>query len=248
MHPPAWTECTLAEAPGAPGPGQAQLWLMSLDDPAWPSSKLHASLEPGEHERAARFRFEEHRRRFVHGRGLLRHVLGHLLALPPAQLRFDYGPHGKPQLAAGRPALDFNLSHSGPWALLGISDGAAIGVDIELPRAVPELAEIARQHFAAGEQQALAALPPADQPGAFFAGWTRKEAFVKALGGGLAVPLGSFEVTLGPLAAARLVRSDHPAHPAAAFTLWAAQTPLERAWVAAAIRSPAVEVRGWWLR
>jgi 4'-phosphopantetheinyl transferase len=222
---------------------------MSLDEPAWPSAELHASLEPTEHERAARFRFEEHRKRFVHGRGLLRHLLGRLLALPPAQLRFDYGPQGKPQLATGRgAALDFNFSHSGPWALLGISDGAAIGVDIELPRAVPELTKIARQHFAAGEQRALAALPASDQPAAFLAGWTRKEAFVKALGGGLAVPLDSFEVTLDPLAAAQLVHSADPAHPAAAFTLWAAQTPLERAWVAAAIRSPAVEVSGWWLR
>lgn len=210
---------------------------MSLDEPPWPPAQLHAVLDPAERERAARFHFPQHRERFAHGRGLLRHLLAHATGSDPSALRFDNGPQGKPRLAHpfAQPDLDFNLSHSGAWALLALSDGAAVGVDIEWPRPVPELHAIAARNFAPAEQAELAALPGALAADAFLAGWTRKEAFIKALGGGLSIPLDSFEVTLDPHSPARLLRVHDAAHPAHAFTLWAGRTP-QGAWAAAVVR------------
>lgn len=217
--------------------GEVQLWLMPLDQPPWPSADLHAVLEPAERERAGRFHFPQHRERFAHGRGLLRHVLAHATGQDAAQLRFETGPQGKPRLAHpfARANLDFNLSHSGAWALLGLSDGAAVGVDIEWPRLVPEMHAIAASHFAQAERAELAALPDTLQADAFLAGWTRKEAFIKALGGGLSIALDSFEVTLDPRSPPSLLRVGDPAHPVQAFTPWAKRTP-QGAWSAAIVR------------
>jgi 4'-phosphopantetheinyl transferase len=254
--PPEWVERSPAALPAAPALDEVQLWLMSLDAPAWPSSLLHDVLDDAERARAARFHFELHRRRFAHGRGLLRHLLGHALGMAPEDLRFAVGAQGKPGLESGpvaetagdgRCALDFNLSHSGALMLLGLSDGAAIGLDIEVPRAVPELRAIAERNFAAGEQRELLALPPEAQADAFLAGWTRKEAFVKALGGGLSVPLDGFEVSLGPNTPARLLRSADPAHPVGDFMLWAGHTP-EGCPCAAVVRNPRASVRTFSLR
>jgi len=251
--PPEWVECSPAELPAAPAFDEVQLWLMSLDAPAWPSSLLHDVLDDAERARAARFHFELHRRRFAHGRGALRHLIGRALGIPPGEIRFDVGAHGKPRVTnepsaqPGATPLDFNLSHSGALMLLGLSNGAAIGVDIEVPRAVPELRAIAERNFATGEQRELLALPAESQADAFLAGWTRKEAFVKALGGGLSVPLDGFEVSLGAGVPARLLRSADPAHPVGDFTLWAGHTP-EGCPCAAVVRNPRASVRTFSLR
>ncbi len=205
-------------------------------------------LDAAERARAQRFHFELHRRRFAHGRGMLRHVLGHMLGLAPARLRFHAGPQGKPGLdtgAIGGPpgvALDFNLSHSAQWMLLGLSDGAALGVDVEVPRHVPELRAIAQSHFAAAERQELLSMPVEWQQDAFFACWTRKEAFVKALGGGLSLPLDGFEVSLRPGEPPALLHTSDPAHPTADFALWADRTP-QGGWCAAVVRRSGAIVR-----
>ncbi len=247
---PAWAQTDGTALPPPPGPGEVQLWLMSLDEPAWPSADLHALLDTQERERASRFHFELHRLRFAHGRGLLRRMLAHCTGVAPDALRFEYGAQGKPRLVGqrnGSVPLAFNLSHSGPYALLGLSDGAEIGADIEVPRAVPELNDIAAQNFAPGEQRTLRALPVERHADAFLACWTRKEAFVKALGGGLSVPLDGFEVSLDPDAPAQLLRSADPAHPVADFTLWAGRTPND-CWAACAVRRPQATVRTLTLR
>jgi 4'-phosphopantetheinyl transferase len=214
---------------------------LSLDTPAWPSEELHALLDAEESARAARFRFAQHQMRFAHGRGLLRRVLAHATGVDAAALRFEVGEQGKPRLhtTMAPPTLDFNLSHSGAWALIGLSDGADIGVDIEVAHPVPDWAAIAARFFAAGEQAAMDALPPPLQEDAFLACWTRKEAFVKALGGGLTVALDSFEVSVDPRHPAQLLRSSDPEHPAADFYLWA-DRPAPDTWAAAVVRRPEV--------
>lgn len=246
-----WTACPPQQLPPPPAPGEVQLWLLSLDEPAWPSAQLHALLDDDEAARAARFVFPQHRLRFAHGRGLLRTLLAHATGLAPEALRFAYGPQGKPRLAgtaaAARPALRFNLSHSGSMALLGLAQGADIGVDIELPRAVPELQAIARSNFAPAEYQALMALAPERRADAFLAGWTRKEAFIKALGGGLSIPLASFEVTLDAQQPARLLHVADAQMPPEHFTLWAGRGAHD-AWVACVVREPHAAVRNFSLR
>lgn len=250
VKPPAaeWARCSPADLPTLPAPGEVYLCLVSLDEPPWPRSVLQAVLDEGERERAARFRFDVHRHRFENGRGLMRHLLGHALGTAPADLRFVAGAQGKPRLAASagadppRPAIDFNLSHSGASMLLGLSDGAELGVDIEVPREVRELQDIAERNFAPAEWRQLIALPVEQQQDAFLACWTRKEAFVKALGGGLSVPLDGFEVSLRPGAPPALLRTSDPAHPVGDFTLWAGRTP-QGDWCAAIVRRPCAIVR-----
>jgi 4'-phosphopantetheinyl transferase len=133
------------------------------------------------------------------GRGALRTLLGAYLEVPPAEVRFQYGPRGKPFLA---PPLDgkglqFNLSNSSDLALAGFVRGPEIGVDVEYLREMKDCEQIAERFFSASEREVLRTIPfPAKQE-AFFNCWTRKEAYLKAVGEGLAAPLDSFDVTLG---------------------------------------------------
>ncbi len=184
-----------------PRPGEARLkrsrievWSVALDVPAEQAAALEAVLSPDERARAGRFRFERHRRRFVVARGLLRRVLGAYLDVAPADVVFAYGRKGKPHLTGAAAALRFNLSHSGERALIALGR-IPLGVDIERLRPLRDPDAIARRFFSAAERETLAAQPAQGKIEAFFACWTRKEAYVKAVGDGLAIPLRSFDVT-----------------------------------------------------
>jgi 4'-phosphopantetheinyl transferase len=179
-----------------------------LDVAAERAGRLRGSLSRDERDRAERFRFDVHRNRFVAARGLLREILGAFLGVSPARLAFDYGPHGKPSLAAPFAAEDirFNVSHAEGLALYAVTRGADVGVDVEAVRALPDAEDIAARFFSAREQAAFLSLAPAGRTEAFFACWTRKEAFLKATGDGLARPLDSFDVSLVPGLPARLER------------------------------------------
>ena len=218
-------------------PDEVHLWWMSLAEPVWPEAELAALLDSEELERAARFRFDVHRRRFVRAHGLLRRLLGAYTGVAPESLRFATEERGKPRLigAARDLALSFNFSHAEDVALLGVGGGAALGVDIEVKRDVPELDAISRSHFSRSEVCALYGLPPERREEGFFAAWTRKEAYVKALGGGLSVPLDSFEVSLHPDEPAELRTIDGSTGQARAWTLWAGR-PASDSWAAVAIR------------
>jgi 4'-phosphopantetheinyl transferase len=139
-------------------------------------------------------------------------VLGEALGTAPAALAFDYGAHGKPALAgtAARARLGFNISHSGDLALVGLVRGGAIGVDIELQRSMTDRDALVRRFFSAAENTAYAILDHADRQRAFFAGWTRKEALVKALGKGLSFPLSAFDVSLEAASACLLALEGLP--------------------------------------
>jgi len=196
-------------SPWRPGPARPEitreelhLWLARLDLPDQTVTLLYQTLSPDEQERARKLRFEEDKRRFVVARGALRAILGSYTGLPPAQVEFAYSPAGKPELApeAGgtSASLSFNLSHSGEIALYAICRDRRVGIDIEMLR--PRMAEehIAERFFSPQEVDALRSMPPEDQVRAFFRCWTRKEAYVKARGEGLAIPLDPFVVTLRP--------------------------------------------------
>lgn len=162
-----------------------------LDAPPLPEERLGGLLSVAERARAARFHFDRDRRRYRVATGLLRQVLGRLVDRPPESLAFDVGPHGKPSLAGGP---SFNLSHSGEWWLLGWADEGRVGVDVEVHRSLPDLAALARRSFHPREADRVLALTGAEREAAFFRVWSRKEAFIKALGLGLAYPLDGFEV------------------------------------------------------
>ena len=184
---------------------EVHLWIVRLEASEGPFEQLSTWLSPDETARAARFRFDKHRRAFVLGRAALRALLGRHLGVPAAQVSFSYGPKGKPALADATHPLRFNASNSGNLAAIAITEGCEIGVDIEQRRPVPEIERIAERFFAPQEAAELMALPEALRTQGFFNCWTRKEAYIKAVGDGLSVPLDGFRVTLRPGAAAQLL-------------------------------------------
>jgi 4'-phosphopantetheinyl transferase len=170
-------------------------------------ARLSAWLSADERARAERFRFDRDRHRFVACRARLRELLGGSLEVAPEQVAFDYGPHGKPVLAGklGASGLRFNLSHAGERAAVALAYGCEVGVDIEQVGALPDAAQLAERFFAAAEIRALRELEPTDRIAGFFRCWTRKEAYLKALGDGLGRPLDGFAVSVGADEPARLV-------------------------------------------
>ena len=178
--------------------------LLRLDAPLNDATAL---LDDGERERANRFVFERDRHRYIIAHAGVRTVLGRCLNRSPESLRFTAGPRGKPYLVDAAVDLRFNLSHSGERALLAVSEGQEIGIDIEKHRPI-EIDLLARRFFAPAESDALHALDSSDQIPAFFRCWTRKEAFIKAIGDGLfGYPLDGFEVSVAEDDSPQLLRS-----------------------------------------
>ncbi|MFM1872310.1 MAG: hypothetical protein RL398_1732 [Planctomycetota bacterium] len=173
------------------GPSDLHVWAVPLTGE--PDSGPGV-LSPAELQRVDRFRFVDHRRRFQIGHSALRRILACYLGVDPRAIEFTQGARGKPYLASAGPY--FNLSHSGKLALIAVSR-SEVGVDLEKVRRLDSLTEIARRHFAAPEFATLESLQGAERELAFYRCWTRKEAYIKALGEGLSLSLDSFEVGLG---------------------------------------------------
>jgi 4'-phosphopantetheinyl transferase len=171
------------------------LFLLDVSSFAEGETLCRDPLSPDECERAARFHFEQDRLRFCAARVVLRRLLAKYLDLPARQITFQYSEKGKPGLSNHR-GVAFNVSHSGDFALLGFTRRSAIGVDIEKIREDFDTAAIARRFFSEKEQKALLGLPEGQQHAGFFRCWTRKEAFIKALGEGLSHPLSQFDVSV----------------------------------------------------
>jgi 4'-phosphopantetheinyl transferase len=212
----------LAPPPGLalPAAGEVHVWRIDLERPAAAVDRWAALLAPDEAARAARFRFARHRRRFTVARGVVRELVGRYLGSPPEEVAFAYGANGKPHLAPPAGArLALNVTHSAELAVVAFSAAVELGVDVERRRAMPRALEIAARFFSPAERRALAALPPAARDDAFFRCWTRKEAYLKAVGDGLTVRLAGFDVTLGPGDPPRLLAIDGDPGRAAAWEL-----------------------------
>lgn len=178
------------------GVDDLHVWAVPLSGDAEPHV---AVLSANERERAARFHFADHRRRYEIGHGALRRILGAYLGRAPQAVEFVFGPRGKPFLAeslAGHHGPYFSLSHSGKLALIGVAS-AEIGVDCEKVRRLESYVAIAEKHFSRDEFAGLMRVPEAERLFAFYRCWTRKEAYIKALGEGLAMALDTFDVSLG---------------------------------------------------
>jgi 4'-phosphopantetheinyl transferase len=186
--------------------GQVHVWRASLELPPAALESLWKTLSADEQERANRYRFARDRNWFIARRGRLRLNLGRYLELEPASLQFSYSPYGKPSLQPEvAEQFCFNISHSQGLALFAFARHVAIGVDIEHLRADYNHLELAERFFSAKERAELSALPLEIHPNAFFLCWTRKEAFIKAHGEGLSLPLDQFDVSLAPGEPARVV-------------------------------------------
>lgn len=183
---------------------EVEVRYFSLDVAASRLRELAGFLSLEERERAARFRFDRDRNRFIACRGSLRELLATKLRADPVSVRFLYGRFGKPMLEHSH--IRFNVSHTHGMAMIAITQGREVGCDIE--RIDPSFAgeQIPERFFSPYEIRALRALPETDQCDAFFRCWTRKEAYIKACGMGVSLALDSFDVTLGPDQPAALLR------------------------------------------
>ena len=203
------------------GPGTIHVWSIRLDPPAAQVERLGRFLATDEWARANRFRFEKHRRQYTVGRGALRVLLAAYLRIRPEEVQFVYGPRGKPFLAPSLAAagLQFNLSNSDELALVGFVLGPEIGVDVEYLRPMEDCEQIAERFFSESERRVLRGIPFPTKQEAFFNCWTRKEAYLKAVGEGLAAPLDSFDVTLAPGDPPRMLTLEGDAERAARWSL-----------------------------
>jgi 4'-phosphopantetheinyl transferase len=171
---------------------------------------LSASLCEAEHRRAARYRFDRDRRRFIVARARLRQLLAARVGVRPQSVELEYGRNGKPALARRFAATGwcFNVTHCDEVALYAFSRAGDIGIDLEAIRPLREADDIAARFFSRRENDAYRGLGAQDKPLAFFSCWTRKEAFVKALGDGLCAPLDQFDVSLAPGEPAQVLRVE----------------------------------------
>ena len=183
-------------------PGEVHVWRIELDCAVTTATALRATLSLEEEQRAARVRSIELRERWTVARGALRCIVADYARYEPGVLVFREGPHGKPALAGPGEDIPFNPSHTCGLALVAIAGIGRGGIDAETVRSEVEVEDLSRRFFAPDEADEILALSPDARLAAFFTCWTRKEAFVKSLGGGLSVPLDSFQVS---------VRSDQPA-------------------------------------
>jgi 4'-phosphopantetheinyl transferase len=182
------------------GEKDVHVWRASLDCERAVLEHLQTSLTEDERARASRFVFPRDRDRFIAGRGILRSILGQYSRQPAAAVEFTYEPKGKPRLSShdSNPAVRFSVSHSEGLAVYAFSCGREIGVDVEAIRSNLSNEGIAEQFFSSTELAEFRSLPREQSAEGFFLCWTRKEAYVKALGGGLTIPLDSFDVSLTP--------------------------------------------------
>jgi 4'-phosphopantetheinyl transferase len=200
------------------GSGQpAQTWLPSTGESRLPKEEVHVwqvdvkslagrvhqltdLLSDQERSRASAFVHALDRERFLVSHAILRILIGGYLNMAPAKLKFAEIARRKPCLegASADSNLQFNLSHSHGYVLLAFTHQRQVGVDIEHMRPLPDLEQVAARTFSAQENLHLAKLTQHEKLAAFYRCWTRKEAFVKALGSGLYYPLESFSVSIAP--------------------------------------------------
>jgi 4'-phosphopantetheinyl transferase len=212
------------------------VWLSDLDRERDEPADLDL-LSKDEQARAARFHFDVHRRRFVACRALVRRLVAAELATAPQDVSFQYGPFGKPSLA-GDSELKFNVSHSDRYALVGFTRRRDVGIDIERVRTLANLDHLAERVFSPAEQEEFSLVPLAARAEAFFSGWTRKEAYIKARGDGLQ-RLADFDVSLAPGEPVRLRRVQAEPDEPARWSL-TALTPVAGFAAAVCVEAPVI--------
>jgi 4'-phosphopantetheinyl transferase len=188
------------------GDQESHVWRLSLTSSPSNVRRMAELLDPTECSRAGRFRFEKDRRQYILTRGVLRMLLGRYLRRDPSGLNISYSSRGKPFIAGSenRDDLRFSVSHAGDLALLAFSRGRETGVDIESRQRLKNWKSVAERIFSEREKQELNSLTEMMRTVAFYNGWTRKEAYLKATGEGLVDALSGIEVSISPLAPACL--------------------------------------------
>lgn len=223
------------------GPGEVHAWTVPVARAAAADEAL-AALADDERTRALRFHFEADRARYIAGRYVARTLIAAYGGnLDPATLRFVPGLHGKPDLS-GSHELHFNWAHAGDLVVFAITGTAPVGVDVEHTARFADLDAVAARVFSSRELLEYEALRDDARRIAFFNGWTRKEAFIKATGEGMTRGLKTFAVALSPGAAATLHHIEDGSDDVARWTLHAFE-PLPGYAAAVAVRAPGITLR-----
>jgi 4'-phosphopantetheinyl transferase len=228
-------------------PAVAHVWRAGIAPDSSALSEMVSVLAADERSRAERFHFDHHRERYIAARATLRRLLGAYAHVAPEEIVFRYGERGKPAVEAPAAAaeIDFNVSHRGDFALYVFCRGRELGIDIEFVRDVPQALAIGRKHFTPEESRLLVA---ADAEGkilsSFFRLWTRKEAVIKAVGTGLAMPLTEFDVSSAAADGAAWHSVQIPARP---NTVWSVRDlfPLDGYRGALCLSGTPLEIEFW---
>ena len=203
---------------------QVHVWQIDLELSTEQINNLFTLLSKDERERANKFHFERDKTRFVAARGSLRRVLSRYVGVAAERLQFNYNAYGKPGLLQA-PELQFNLSHANSKALIAVSH-AAVGIDIEYSEKELDIDGIAKRFFSVNEYQLITSLSGVKKRKAFFTGWVRKEAFLKALGQGLSYALAKVEVTLLPEQPAQIIALHDEQQNLADWSMFALAVPV----------------------
>jgi len=201
--------------------GEIHIWSANLLQPDDIVDQLHGELSEDEKERAREYKYDRDRRRFIVSRGMLRRLLGRYLQEEPSRLVFTYGIHGKPDLRMkflGQDVL-FNLAHSEDLALYAFTTELSIGLDLEYVKEIPDADEVASRFFSDRENAILEVQVGRRRLEAFYRCWTLKEAYVKAMGAGMAFPLRRVEVSFTS-GGARLLEVNGDRHEAARWSMF----------------------------
>ncbi len=189
---------------------EVHVFSASIQKPLGDLQQLAEILSPDEQLRANNFYFEKDRCRFIVCRSILRRIIGRYLDIKPGDIQFSYGLQSKPALvenSGNYSHLQFNLSHSQDLALYAFTLSRQVGIDLEYMRPIDDIDSLAKHFFSEPEYTVLRKLPESQKQVAFFNCWTRKEAYIKATGQGLSLPLNQFEVSFIPGEKARLLRT-----------------------------------------
>ncbi len=189
-------------------PDEVHIWRASLKVANSTVESLLATLCVEEQQRAERFHFQKDRNHFIVAHGLLRLILSRYLDRKPHDLNFYYNQYGKPALVSASSEIHFNLSHSHELALIAVTQNRDVGIDLEYIRSDFPCEQIAQSYFSPRERAVLNQIPAALKTEVFFTCWTRKEAYVKATGKGLSLPLDQFDVSLIPGEPAKLLHTQ----------------------------------------
>jgi 4'-phosphopantetheinyl transferase len=225
---------------------EVHVWRASLQRETAQFERLLRILSEDERGKAARLCLGKPREQFVAGRAVLRGILGRYLRMEPDRLRFDYGPHGKPAVAAecGGVEIRFNMSDSHGLAIYAVARRREVGIDLERMRSDVPCEKMAKRFFAGAETSALLALPADQRQEGFFNCWTRKEAYLKAIGRGLSFPLKNVIVSLAPGEQAAILSIQGDPEEARRWSLRALHPdPAYRA--ALAVEGPECPIRLW---
>jgi len=223
---------------------QVDVWRVSISDFAPDSVRwMESILSAEEIKRADRFHFQADRHRFVVSHTSLRDILSRYLYRSPQDIEFATGEHGKPVIFP-QSQLDFNLSHSGDFALIAIAQGRKVGVDVEKHRVDMEYEKIAQRFFSDKEKSELRELPDDQKITGFFNCWTRKEAYIKAHGLGLLLPLEDFDVLIAPNEPAVLLATRPDSEEASRWTLLSLHVSSDHTG-AVSIEGKGLEIRLW---